>query len=47
MKRRLREMLKDRKDKLRKSSPKSRDAARHRVHVLELVARLKREVRAA
>ena len=44
---RLRDLLKQRKDALRKSSPKSRDRLRHRVHVLEKVAQIKREVRAA
>jgi hypothetical protein len=43
----LRDLLKQRKDALRKASPKSRDRIRHRVHVLEKVAQLKREVRAA
>jgi hypothetical protein len=43
----LRDLLKRRKDALRKASPKSRDRLRHRVHVLEKVAQLKREARAA
>ncbi len=43
----LRDLLKRRKDALRKASPKSRDRLRHRVHVLEKVAQLKRETRAA
>ena len=43
----LRDLLKRRKDALRKASPKSRDRLRHRVHVLEKVAQLKREVRSA
>jgi hypothetical protein len=47
MKTRIRELLKVRKDELRKASPKSRDRLRHRVAVLEKVAKLKREVRAA
>jgi len=47
MKPRLRDLLKAKKDALRKANPKSRDLLRHRVHVLELVAQLKREVRAA
>lgn len=47
MKPRLRDLLKGRKDALRKASPKSRDRLRHRVAVLEKVVKLKREVRAA
>jgi len=47
MKRRLRDLIKSRKEALRKASPKSRDRLRHRVLVLERVAQLKREVRAA
>lgn len=47
MKPRLRDLLKGRKEALRKAPPKSRDRLRHRVAVLEVVARLKREVRAA
>ena len=43
----LRDLLKRRKDALRKSPPQSRDRLRHRVHVLEVVAKLKREARAA
>jgi hypothetical protein len=43
----LRDLLKRRKDALRKASPNSRDRLRHRVHVLEKVAQLKREVRSA
>ena len=47
MKVRIRDLLKARKDDLRKASPKSRDRARHRVHVLEKVMQIKRENRAA
>lgn len=47
MKPRFRTLLKAKRDALRKAPPKSRDRLRHRVQVLELVARLKREVRAA
>jgi hypothetical protein len=47
MKKRLRDLLKAQKEALRKAPPKSRDRLRHRVAVLEKVARLKREVRAA
>lgn len=47
MKPRLRDLLKARKDALRRSPPKSRDRLRHRVAVLERVAQLKREVRRA
>lgn len=47
MKPRLRDLLKARKEALRKASPNSRDRLRHRVAVLEVVARLKREGRAA
>jgi len=47
MKLRLRDLLKRRKEALRKASPKSRDRLRHRVAVLETVARIKRELRAA
>lgn len=43
----LRDLLRRQKDALRKASPKSRDRLRHRLHVLEKVAQLKREVRAA
>lgn len=43
----LRDLLKQRKEALRKASPKSRDRLRHRVHVLEKVAKLKREARSA
>lgn len=43
----LRDLLKRRKDALRQSSPKSRDRLRHRLLVLEKVAQLKREARAA
>lgn len=47
MKPRLRDLLKTRKEALRKSSPKSRDRLRHRVLVLERVAQIRREVRVA
>jgi hypothetical protein len=47
MKPRLRDLLKARKDALRRAQPKSRDRLRHRVEVLERVAQLKRESRAA
>jgi hypothetical protein len=47
MKPRLRDLLKSRKEALRKASPKSRDRLRHRVAVLEKVAKLKREARSA
>lgn len=43
----LRDLMKRRKADLRKASPKSRDRLRHRLHVLEKVAQLKRESRAA
>ncbi len=46
MKPRLRTLIKAQKDALRKASPKSRDRLRHRVHVLERVAQLKREIAA-
>jgi hypothetical protein len=41
------DLLKLRKEALRKAPPQSRDRLRHRVHVLERVAQIKREVRAA
>jgi hypothetical protein len=47
MKPRLRDLLKAQKEALRKAPPKSRDRLRHRVAVLEKVAMLKREVKAA
>jgi hypothetical protein len=47
MKPRLRDLLKAQKEALRKAPPKSRDRLRHRVAVLERVAQLKREGRAA
>jgi|GraSoiStandDraft_51_1057287.scaffolds.fasta_scaffold1584507_2 hypothetical protein len=47
MKPRLRDLLKARKEALRRAQPKSRDRLRHRVEVLEKVVKLKREVRAA
>lgn len=47
MKPRLRDLLKAQKEALRKAPPKSRDRLRHRVRVLERVAQLKRESRAA
>lgn len=47
MKTRIRDLLKSRKEALRKSSPRSRDRLRHRVHVLEKLAQLKRESRSA
>lgn len=47
MKPRLRDLLKAQKEALRKAPPKSRDRIRHRVAVLEKVARLKREAKAA
>lgn len=47
MKPRLRDLLKTRKEALRKASPESRDRLRHRVRVLERVAQLKREARSA
>lgn len=43
----LRDLLKARKEALRKASPKSRDRLRHRVHVLERIAQIKRELRSA
>lgn len=43
---RLRDLLKGCKEALRKAPPKSRDRLRHRVRVLEVVARLKHEARA-
>jgi hypothetical protein len=43
----LRDLLKLRKEALRKAPPKSRDRLRQRVRVLEVVARLKREGKAA
>jgi hypothetical protein len=43
----LRDLLKRRKEALRKASPKSRDRLRHRVHVLERIAQIKRELRSA
>ena len=47
MRLRLNQMLKANKEALRKASPKSRDRLRHRVAVLEKLARLKRELRSA
>jgi hypothetical protein len=47
MKPRLRDLLKARKEALRRAPPKSRDRLRQRVHVLEKVAQLKREGKAA
>jgi hypothetical protein len=47
MKPRLRDLLKARKAALRKAPPKSRDRIRQRVVVLEKLAQLKRETRAA
>lgn len=47
MKPRLRDLLRSRKEALRKSGPKSFERLRHRVRVLEKVAQLKREARAA
>lgn len=47
MKTRIRDLLRARKEALRKAQPQSRDRLRHRVHVLEKVAQLKREGRAA
>jgi hypothetical protein len=47
MKPRLRDLLKAKKEALRKAPPKSRDRLRHRVAVLERVAQIKRETRAA
>lgn len=44
---RLRTLLKARREALRKAPPKSRDRLRHRLMVIEKVAQLKREVRAA
>jgi hypothetical protein len=46
MKPRLRDLLKARRTALKKASPKSRDRLRHRVVVLEVVQRLKREIAA-
>lgn len=43
----LRDLLKRRKEALRKASPRSRDRLRHRVNVLERVAQIKRELRSA
>lgn len=43
----LRDLMKRRKEALRKAPPQSRDRLRHRVHVLEKVAQLKRETRSA
>lgn len=42
----LRDLLKRRKDALRKASPKSRDRLRHNLHVAEKLAQIKRELRA-
>lgn len=42
----LRDLLKRRKEALRKASPKSRDRLRHRVAVLERVTQIRREMRA-
>ena len=42
----LRDLLKRRREDLRKASPKSRDRLRHRVHVLERIAQIRREMRA-
>jgi hypothetical protein len=47
MKPRLRDLLKARKEELRKAPPKSRDRIRHRVRVLETVALIKRGARSA
>lgn len=47
MRPRLKDLLKAQKEALRKAPPKSRDRLRHRVAVLERVAQLKREARAA
>jgi hypothetical protein len=47
MKPRLRDLLKARKDALRRAQPKSRDRLRHRVEVLEKVVRLRKEGKAA
>jgi hypothetical protein len=47
MKPRIRDLLNANKEALRKAPPKSRDRLRHRVRVLEKVAQLKREARAA
>lgn len=41
----LRTLIKARRQALRKASPKSRDQARHKVKVLELVHQLRREGR--
>lgn len=42
----LRSLLKVRKEALRKASPKSRDRLRYRLHVIEKVAQIRRELRA-
>lgn len=47
MKPRLRDLLKANRKALKNAPPKSRDRLRHRVAVLEKVAKLKREARAA
>lgn len=44
MKPRLRNLLKSRKIELRQANPKSRDRIRHRVRVLEVVQKLRKEI---
>jgi hypothetical protein len=46
MKPRLRNLVRARKEALRKASPKSRDRLRYRLMVIEKVAQIKRELRA-
>lgn len=46
MKPRIRNLLRARKEALREASPKSRDRLRYRLHVIEKVAQIKRELRA-
>jgi hypothetical protein len=43
---RLRTLVKARKEALRKAAPKSRDRLRYRLHVVEKVAQIRREMRA-
>jgi hypothetical protein len=43
----VRTLLKARRQALRKASPKSRDVARHKVRVLEVVQQIRKESRSA
>jgi hypothetical protein len=45
MKPRLRTLIRARKIELRQANPKSRDRIRHKVKVLQVVERIKRECR--